>query len=346
MTNKKIITILEPSDEYTHEPDVASNYNESMYFNTFDIDKEIGGWFRLGNRVNEGYAEMSICVYLPNGQVGFMFDRPQISDNRSMQAGGLSIDVIKPFETLKLSYSGKVCLLKDPKQMANPRQAFKENPIVDCNIELDWEGMSPMFGGKPVYEDGSEIETNAEGSFAKAHYEQHGKMAGVITIGKEEIDIHGMGLRDKSWGARYWQSISWYRWLPMVFSPDFAMMLSIISPDSSGEKVRRSGMVLEGDKYKLIKDCRIETSWDESDYQTEIRCWAKTEDGNEYEIEGEVISLIPLRNRREAPNGEKLMTRITEAMTKYRCNGEVGIGMSEYLDQIKDGQPTGRDFSG
>ena len=102
MGTKKIITVLEPSDEYTHEPDEASNYNESMYFNTFDIEKEIGGWFRLGNRVNEGYAEMSICVYLPNGQVGFMFGRPQIADNGSMKAGGLSIEVVKPLSLIHI----------------------------------------------------------------------------------------------------------------------------------------------------------------------------------------------------------------------------------------------------
>jgi len=132
----------------------------------------------------------------------------------------------------------------------------------------------------------------------------------------------------------------------MVFSPNFALMLSIVSPDGSGEKVRRAGMVLEGDEYKLIDDCRIETIWDESDYQTGMRCWARTSDGNEYEIDGEVISLIPLRNRRKTPDGENLLTRITEAMTRYRCNGEVGIGMSEYLDQIQNGRPTGRDFSG
>ena len=49
---------LEPQDEYNHEPDEASNYNESMYFNVFDHNKKMGGWFRLGNRPNEGYAEM------------------------------------------------------------------------------------------------------------------------------------------------------------------------------------------------------------------------------------------------------------------------------------------------
>jgi hypothetical protein len=30
-------------------------------------------------------------------------------------------------------------------------------------------------------------------------------------------------------------------------------------------------------------------------------------------------------------------------MTEYRCNGMVGYGLSEYLDQIVDGKPNGID---
>ncbi|MEE2683408.1 MAG: hypothetical protein VYD77_05690 [Actinomycetota bacterium] len=341
MTEKKIVTVLEPEDEFPHEPDAAENYNESMYFNTFDLEQEIGGWFRLGNRVNEGYAEMSVCLYLPNGQIGFMFGRPRISSNTEMNAGGLSIKVLEPFRELQVSYDGKICLLSNPKQMAHPRIAFKENPTLDCSVKLHWTGMSPMFGGKPTYEDGTELVQETEKSFAKAHYEQHGKMVGKFQIGESSYEIDGLGLRDKSWGPRYWQSINWYRWLPMVFSEDFAMMLSVISRDSSNKNIRASGIVLEGDEYKMIQDCRVETSWDDDGYQTGMECWAKTDEGTEYEISGEVISLIPLRNRRNGPDGEELHTRITEAMTRFTCEGNVGMGMSEYLDQIKDGKPTG-----
>ena len=98
---RKIITVLEPEDEYPHEPDEAQNYNESMYLNGFDVDQEVGGWFRLGNRVNEGYAEMSVCLYLPGGRVGFMFGRPHIDTNKEMRAGGLAIEVIEPFKHLR-----------------------------------------------------------------------------------------------------------------------------------------------------------------------------------------------------------------------------------------------------
>ena len=49
-----------------------------------------------------------------------------------------------------------------------------------------------------------------------------------------------------------------------------------------------------------------------------------------------------LRNRRTAADGTQLQTRITEGMTEYRCGDLVGYGLSEYLDQIIDGQPNGK----
>lgn len=331
MTDKrKVITVLEPEDEYPHQPEAASNYNESMYLNGFDAERQVGGWFRLGNRVNEGYAEMTVCVYLPGGRVGFVYARPPIETNEKMEAGGLSIEVVEPFQHLQVRYRGKVCLLERPKEMAEPRQAFKENPWVECEVDLDYRGVSPMYGGKPVYEDGGEVEQEAEKSFAKAHYEQHCRVTGTIRVGDEVIDLDGLGLRDKSWGPRYWQAIEWYRWLPMTFSEDFAMMISVVGG-------RPGGMVLVGDEYHLIRDCTIESEWDDDDYQTAMRC-SVTTDRATYEVTGEVLSLIPLRNRRTDADGNELTTRITEAMTRYECDGQVGIGMSEYLDQVVDGR--------
>lgn len=337
----KIVTVLEPEDEYPHEPDAAQNYNESMYLNAFDLAQEVGGWFRLGNRVNEGYAEMTVCLYLPGGRVGFMFGRPHIETNKEMRAGGLHIEVVTPFEHLRVTYTGDVIVLDEPAQMSDPRKAFKENPLVACQVELDVHGISPMYGGKQVYEDGTEIEIDAEKSFAKAHYEQHTRVTGVIKVGDEEIVIDGLGLRDKSWGPRYWQALTWYRWIPMVFDDSFAMMLSVIGDGAGG--ARRSGMVLEDGEYHHIVDCTIDSEWDDLHHQKSMRMWAKSDHGKEYEIEGDVISLIPLRNRRVGPDGMEQFTRITEAMTRFRSGNKLGIGMSEYLDQVVDGRPVGDD---
>ncbi len=334
--------VLEPQDEYCHAPEAVTNYNESMYFNVFDPTRHTGGWFRLGNRVNEGYAEMSCCVYLPDGRIGFMYGRPKISSNAELNAGGMRIEVVEPFRRLRVTYDGKLCVLQRPFEMADPSHAFKNNPIVDCRIDLDYTGVAPMYGGKTVNADGSDLELDPERSFARAHYEQHVHAAGSIVVGDERFAIDGYGLRDKSWGPRYWQAIHWYRWLPMNFGRDFAMMISLVA-DEQG-RVRRSGMVLRRGEYVLIEDARVESTWDETGYQTHLRAWAKTAE-REYEIEGRVLSLIPLRNRRPRPDGGTMVTRITEGMTEFRCEGQIGYGLSEYLDQIVDGKPVGQDIS-
>ncbi|MDO9337111.1 MAG: hypothetical protein Q7T61_11975 [Caulobacter sp.] len=331
---------LEPADEHPHAPGSARNYNESMYFNVFDPVRMAGGWFRIGNRPNEGYAEVSVCLYLPDGRVGFIFGRPAITGNDRMEAAGLSIEVVEPFKHLKVRYSGEILLLARPGEMANPKAAFRDNPRVPCTVELDYEGVSPMFGGEAVREDGSALEVDPEKSFAKAHYEQHCAARGTFTVGEERFEIDGYGLRDKSWGPRHWQAIDWYRWCPMNFGRDFGMMLSTIGDGQGG--VRQGGMVFKDGVYDLITECRIDSDWDENGYQTALRSRIRTESGQTFEVTGEVMSLIPLRNRRTTPDGAELTTRITEGMTRYRCGDLVGYGLSEYLDQIVDGEPSGK----
>lgn len=333
---------LEPQDEFTHDPGDAENYNESMYFNAFDHNKRFGGWFRLGNRPNQGYAEMSVCLYLPDGRVAFMFQRPSISNNDEMNAGGLRIDVVEPFKSLKVTYEGDALILSDPLMMADPRAAFKANPRKPCKIELNYTGQSPMYGGETVKADGTPLEIDPEKSFAKAHYEQHCSVEGQVVIDGQAFDLSGYGLRDKSWGPRHWQAIEWYRWCPMNFGPDFGMMFTVMGDGKGG--ARASGMVFRDGIYDNVVDCTLDSDWDENDYQTGMRATVKTEGGKTYEVRGKVLSLIPLRNRRTTPDGEELLTRLTEGMTEYHCDGKVGLGMSEYLDQIVDGKALGREL--
>jgi hypothetical protein len=332
-------TRLEPQDEYTHKPDAATNYNESMYFNVFDPATKVGGWFRLGNRPNEGYAEMTNCLYLPGGRVAFMYAKPKITDNKALNAGGMTFEVIEPFKRLKVTYEGNAVLLKQPFDMADPSRAFRDNPVLPCKVSLDYQGVSPMFGGETVRADGKPMNIDPEKSFAKAHYEQHMAARGTFTVGEESFDVNGFGLRDKSWGPRHWQAIHWYRWCPMNFGRDFAMMLSIVA--AAEGKPREGGMVLKDGVYDLIDECKIDSDWDENFYQTALRAKVKTKSGARYDVEGRVLSLIPLRNRRRTPDGQELNTRITEGMTEYKCNGLTGYGLSEYLDQIVDGKPAG-----
>merc|ERR1719223_800694 len=72
---------IKPSDDYCHKAGPEINFNESVYYNFFDRRKATGGFVRCGNRVNEGQAEITVCLYQPNGSVLFIYKRPKISSN-------------------------------------------------------------------------------------------------------------------------------------------------------------------------------------------------------------------------------------------------------------------------
>ena len=321
---------LEPKDEYMHELEEASTFNESMYFNVFDPENNFGGWFRCGNRANEGHAEMTVCLYLPDGRVAFTYARPPIDNNDAFDAGGIKFTVVEPFKALKVEYDGKVVMLDEPRQMADPKKAFTENPWVSCTVSLDYKGESDMFGGE---NEGHQEKPGEE--FARGHYEQLVSATGVIKVGDEEWEISGSGLRDHSWGPRTWQAPYYYRWLTANFGPNLGFMASRVASRTSDGT--RAGFLWDGNSNQFIHDVRIETEWDEPDkYHRNLTLKLKSGD-KEFTVKGEVMNLIPLRNRRDGN-----VTRISEGMTRWTMeDGTVGYGLSEYLDQIIDDAPVG-----
>lgn len=342
---------LDDSDEYMHELGPEPNFNESMYINCFDPVQQVGGWFRMGNRANEGTAEMTVCLYLPPGpgsesdgprRVGFMFKRPSIDNNDAFDAAGMTWTMVTPFEELRVDYAGKVVVLDEPEQMADPKAAFTNNPFAECEVHLSFtgQGRSSMFGGEP---DTAHEKPGEE--FAKGHYEQLVAASGTIRVGDEEWQLDGFGLRDHSWGPRFWQAPWYYRWLTANVDENLGFMASRVA--RQGGPGTRGGFVWEDGKLHLCDHVEISTvTRGDDQYHDHITgVLRSSRSDREWRFTGQSLSLIPLRNRRQTPDGDWLQTRISEAITRWEIESDhgpqVGYGMSEYLDQIIDGAPVG-----
>lgn len=326
---------LEPRDEYLHELGPEPHFNESMYFNVVDPASGVGGFFRLGNRPNEGTGEMTVCLSLPGGQVGFMFQRPPVTTNDRFDAAGMRFTVVHPFRELTVAYRGSVVLLDDPLALADPRRALSSNPVVPCRVELAVHGRSAMFGGEP------EEPTEAPGEeFARGHYEQLTELEGSVAVGDRSWRVHGFGLRDHSWGPRSWQAPWYYRWLTANVGRDFGFMGSRIAR-RAGEGIR-SGFVWEDGTMHLCDDLRLATTWAPgTGYHRAVEATLRA-GSRRWHVVGEVLQLVPLRNRRRDAEGNLLATRICEGLTRWTLDdGRVGYGWSEYLDQLVDGRPAG-----
>jgi len=325
---------LAPADEFTHQPDKSANFNESVYSNAFDPAQRLGGWMRLGNRVNEGYAELSVCLYLPDGRIACQFGRPKIQSNDRFDAGGLRFEVAKPFENVTMAYEGEVMLLDDPNQLRAPEALFKSAARVPCAVRWEQTTVSPVHGGEPT----SPTQQTMYGrDFSLGHFNQHTRAVGYMRVGDREWQLKGNGWRDHSWGPRYWQNIHFYRLFIGNFGDDRALMLlKITARDGSS---RRVGVLMFDGRYEEITDLDLITEWSAQKDPARMHLAVSTPRRREI-IVGEVQVMAPLRNRRRDGN-DVIVSRIAEGFTRFTWNGRTGYGMTEYIERIENDQPVG-----
>jgi hypothetical protein len=325
---------LSAQDEYTHTPGPESNFNESVYVNAFDAAGRFGGWMRLGNRANEGHAELSVCLYLPNGRVACQFLRPAIENNSRHDAGGLRYQVREPLKQVSMHYTGEVMLLDEPAAMRDPRAVFQQAPRAEADILFELAGNSPLHGGEPL--DPTQ-QTMYGRDFSLGHFNQHANASGHLRIGAETFTLRGHGWRDHSWGPRYWTNIHFYRLFIANFGPDRGFMILKIT-DRNG-LTRRCGVLQVDGEYEEIEDLDVWTDWTRDKDPHAVKLGIRTR-SHRVRVEGEVQTLLPLRNRRK--EGEvQLESRIAEGFTHFQWDGRTGCGMTEYIEMLDQGLPVG-----
>lgn len=330
---------LEAKDEFSHEPDDAINFNESVYASAFDMRSRVGAWMRLGNRVNEGYAELSVLVYLPDGRVACQFGRPAISSNDSHQAGGIGYAVSDPFKALEMHYDGELLLLDDPELLRDPKRMFEVAPRVPGSLQFEIRGISPMHGGEAMRPEDEHLMYYGN-QFSRGHFNQHTAVRGLIRVGDQEHQLtDAYGWRDHSWGPRYWQAIWAYRLYLANFGEDRALML-LKNTHEDGTSRRLGVLMIDGD-YHEVTDLDVQTDWSERRDPRGATLGVRTADGTAVVIEARTLTLAPLRNRRRTEEGELLVSRVAEAFSEFTWDGRTGYGMMEYIERVEDGVSVG-----
>ncbi len=322
---------LRPEDDFNHPVEAHPFFNESRYVHLIDGRQRIGGWFRIGQRANQGLSEMTVCLYLPDGRVGFMFAKPGTVSQHGVEAAGLRFDFDQPMQRSRLHYAGPVHVMADGAAMENPRAAFTPQSQVDAEIALVFEAVAPAHGGELLGDKGEPFDEGEGRYFARAHYDQSLRGHGTLRVGETAWQIAGHGLRDHSWGPRLWQAIPWYRWFPCTFDDGLAMCVIVVQK-GDGELLE-TGYVHDGSaSLRHVHRVRLQTRYDARSYPTGFSLSFENEAGRRYDIEGEVLASVPCRHWRKLPDGRTDKSRIMECMTRYRLGERVGFGMAEYLD--------------
>lgn len=317
-------------DEFIHEPTDDPQFNESAYYNLVDADSGFALLIRMGNRVNEGHAEVTVLVYLPGGGALIRFDRAPIASNEAFDAAGLRFDVIDPLQVMEVTFSGTGHRLAKGTDLADPKRALSTSPVVPLHLALRYDNLIPVYG----LGDGSGI-AGGEDAIATGHYQGPCRVSGWVEIDGERRDVDGLGYRDHSWGPRRWLGPSYWRWLSCLADDKngfVAWSQKIGDARSPG-----NGMVLRDGVRDLVTAVDVVSEYGPPPhYPTTMRVRMQTESGDEVSARGEVFHTVPLRHRR---GGD--IARLAEVLVRFEFAGAIGYGVCEYHDLMRDGVPAG-----
>lgn len=329
---------LVDQDEYMHEVGTISNWNESRYIDFWDAHNRVGGWFRMGYRVNEGYSEMSAAIDLPDGRSAFMYLRPAI-DSNALSVGGLTWEVEDPWKVRHVTYEGEMMILDDAWDLVEPKKVFTTAPRQNATIKLTTysNGLESVMG-----QDQDQIDLIFLPGQADKHYQQLIRTEGTVTVGDQTWEINGRGGMDHSWGIRNWHAKIYLRWHIAQFSDDYGFMLVRgVGPD----KQTRSGHVWENGKFYIVDDFEMKNENAGAPNYQLTKCSLVIKSGDRtWEATGTPQHWLPLRHRQTGADGKPALLRIVKSPAEWvDGNGIEGQGMLEYHDLMVDGKPVGID---
>jgi hypothetical protein len=329
---------LTEADESAHDVGPELNWNESRYVDVWDAVSHAGGWFRIGNRPNARYAEMSACVYLPDGRVAFDFERAEI-DGNGLAAGPQAWVVGDPFRVNHVHYAGEMIVLDDPWLLRDPKRAFTESPRADVAVDLTAvsTGLATVMGA-----DQDHVGLIFLPGQADFHYQHLAHVTGTVRVGDQSISVDGYGGKDHSWGPRNWHAKIYLRWLIAATDDGNGFMLTrAVGPT----KQTRSGFVLDEGAFHVVDDFDMRNAYADAPHHElhEVRVEIRSGD-RRWSATGRTQSWLPARHRQQTPSGDEAILRIVKSPTEWRMgDGRRGVGHCEYHDLVVDGRPVGLD---
>ncbi len=298
------------ADERFHQPGAEEQWSDSLYFGGGDGETTL--YTRIGRRPNEGRIEGALGIWAPDGRFVLGFGRGP--DSEAITAGPVAYECALPFELWRIRVAGRGRAFARAEDLALAPDSYEE-------VELGGELRFSAWTGPVTFASG------LTGAVAGHHYEQPGSLAGVLEIDGARVPIAGRGIRDHSWGVRDWQRVPYWRWFGIAVDPDNFLMLNNVGVAGGGETA--GGLVMRDGVASEVAGCETESELD-PELGCQRRFVARATDalGREAVLEGEAVSVAPLRQRRDGR-----LTVVNEGLTRLRWDGHEGRGISEYLFQ-------------
>jgi hypothetical protein len=263
------IDIFDAAHDCTHIPSDDPTFQESSLFVWHDLRAGVGGFWRLGQEVNLGTLNSCFGIFTADGKRfrSNVTAVPMAASDRGETFMGWGSELRVDLDRL----------------------AIKAD-FPDCQAQLQFEDFFPRYDWFQL------IRRPLPPGQSSHHYEVAGRMTGSVCIGGEEVQIDALGYRDRSWGARKWDTLRGTRWWPSVFGPDLVAHM-VASIDERGYH-GRYGYVIRDGVAQCMTDIDVTATLD-YDAISPRSAWARftLEDGSTGELNHEPSDGIILHVR-------------------------------------------------
>jgi hypothetical protein len=213
--------MLEAKDEFAHAPVETTNWQENYVWHAWSPQSRCGWNIHLGNLHEQGVVDVRAHVII-NGEV--TAGNYQASATECFDVEGIDVDIMAPFERLRIRFSGR------GSRGADAGGWFGTGPA-DVPFSLDIEVTTPHqpFDSSKYPELEGMMDLPGTGN----HYELGGTWHGSLRSGHTSVEVSGYLVRDHSWGGRVWNFDDLF-WVPMVFPAERQFIFNLT--ERHGEK--------------------------------------------------------------------------------------------------------------
>jgi hypothetical protein len=313
------MTIYGPQHDALQARGEHESHNDSAYFNLTPRSGVAGAVVRIGMRPNEGYSEASVVIPKGDGTVVFEYARNPLDaesfpvGSPRWESGALTLEAVDPGRRWRLRYGGGGArLVSDPLGFAErPGEVWRASPRLECEFELDWQAEFPVH---VLSAEGNLMPGDEEVSYGRNHYEQFGRVDGVLRLGDEEHRIESApSFRDHSWGPRIWESAPDQDFVT-VYLDDGRRAVAVANRSDGREDAHGVIWVPGAEAPVQIDRYEIRTAYAGGPSPGDAIGWTFEGEGQAIDVEGDVIGFMPLRVGKRA---------VRIAQTIVRLGGEL-----------------------
>jgi hypothetical protein len=244
--------LVEPSEEYMHDPAPVANWTEYCYFYGGDTDSDYGVSVHIGRDCDDtSIFRGSMAIFLPDGEMLVAMYRGRDGTRFGPGAGPLKVQCLEPMRLWMAEFDGLVHRVQRARLM---NEAAYDAPTEVARFRVFFEAASPIWdlekagiAKSMVLVAGADPAT-AHSSKRSHHWQQVGRSRGEITVAGKTRTIRGAAMRDHSYGARDYASIHGGAWFNGVF-PDGTAFMAMAT--RIGSNFIRGGFIFRGDGSAL-----------------------------------------------------------------------------------------------